>query len=415
MKGLADIDDLPELDPLPASWIRDEPVAPIADDQAPLLRWHGDAPPRPIEWQVEEVLPAHGVAILAGQSGVAKTFVGIDLSIAIMTGNSFAGCSTHSPGGVLWLAAEGENELELRLGGVIDGKLLPSYNDSVELDFDPRRMPFCWQAGAVPTLTEKNAKESLLRLAVHARKGILAEHGAALRMIVIDTLAAAAAFADENSSGETMAVMNLLRAVSVETGALVLVIDHFGKMAETGVRGSSAKHASADAVLAILADRDLSGNVANRRLVIHKLRAGATGREFPFELRSVPVELGSTCVVDWDLARTAANSQKPTRDPWRGNARFLRSAIDVMSDKSKAIRPFGSEGPEVKALDREEVRREFYAAYPADGDSDKARAATRRQAFDRAIKAGVAATLLQVRELEGVTWLWLTGNSNSDK
>ena len=69
-------------------------------------------------------------------------------------------------------------------------------------------------------------------------------------------MAAAAGFDDENSAAETQKAMNTLAALARETKALVLLIDHYGKIVETGVRGSSAKSAAADAILACLGDRD---------------------------------------------------------------------------------------------------------------------------------------------------------------
>jgi hypothetical protein len=48
--------------------------------------------------------------------------------------------------------------------------------------------------------------------------------------------------------------MNALAHSAKHTGALVLGIDHFGKVQETGTRGSSAKEAGADTVVALLAE-----------------------------------------------------------------------------------------------------------------------------------------------------------------
>ena len=45
--------------------------------------------------------------------------------------------------------------------------------------------------------------------------------------------------------------MAVLTALALRLKCLVLVVDHFGKAAETGTRGGSAKEGSADAVLAI--------------------------------------------------------------------------------------------------------------------------------------------------------------------
>ena len=69
-------------------------------------------------------------------------------------------------------------------------------------------------------------------------------------------MSAAAGFDDENSAAETQKIMNVLASLARETRTLVLVIDHYGKVIDTGVRGSSAKSAAADAILACLGDRD---------------------------------------------------------------------------------------------------------------------------------------------------------------
>ena len=57
---------------------------------------------------------------------------------------------------------------------------------------------------------------------------------------------------------------------------------HVGKVVETGTRGSSAKEGAADAVIALLADRELSGGLRNTRLAVRKQRDGLSGFEIPF-------------------------------------------------------------------------------------------------------------------------------------
>jgi hypothetical protein len=68
---------------------------------------------------VDETLPQFGVAILGGQFGAAKTFVGADLAAAVIVGGEFAGKLVNRTGGVLWLAAEGETEIETRVHAAI--------------------------------------------------------------------------------------------------------------------------------------------------------------------------------------------------------------------------------------------------------------------------------------------------------
>ena len=90
------------------------------------------------------------------------------------------------------------------------------------------------------------------------RESIRERFGLPLVLIIIDTLNAAGNFKDANDAAEGQCIMNRLGELSRQTGAFVLAVDHFGKAVETGTRGTSAKEAAADVVLALLAERDIS-------------------------------------------------------------------------------------------------------------------------------------------------------------
>ena len=81
-----------------------------AAGRAPLLIWYGEDPPPPPKYLVSNMLPEDGVALIGGQYLLGKTFVGADLSAAVMTGGEFAGEPVMRTGAVLWFAAEGENK-----------------------------------------------------------------------------------------------------------------------------------------------------------------------------------------------------------------------------------------------------------------------------------------------------------------
>lgn len=195
----------------------------LKPDGPPALIWYRDLPPTPPSYAVEETLPEIGVAILGGQYGAAKTFVGADLTAAVIVGGDFAGKPVRRKGGVLWLAAEGETEIEMRVHAAIAAR----GGDAT------KRQPFARQAGLVPCLTEEEALERLKFLAMAAAEHTRKNFNCELALIVIDTLSAAAGFDDENSASETQKVMNMLAALARETQTLVLLIDHFGKVVET--------------------------------------------------------------------------------------------------------------------------------------------------------------------------------------
>jgi hypothetical protein len=345
-----------------------------AADHVTLLIWYGEDPPPPPKYLVSNMLPEDGLALIGGQYLLGKTFVGADLSAALMTGAMFAGELVMRKGAVLWFAAEGEREIEGRVRAAVESKFGGS---------GPQ--PFARQAAGVPMLTDPDALEKLKAHAEEAAKHAQEKFGLPLALIVIDTISAAAGFTDENSASETQKVMTLLRELSRATGALVLPIDHYGKQTETGIRGSSAKSAAADAILACLGERDNEGNVTNHRLAVTKLRNGPTGRVIPFELRQTETEFGVTCIVEW---RATSVEAAPPENPkaWPKSLVILRRALlNALTDFGKRVRPF-ADNLEVLAVDREKVRAEFMKTYPA--DSRKAKGERFRRCEIAAVERG---------------------------
>jgi hypothetical protein len=232
------------------------------------LRWHGEEDSSPTrKWLVKNMLPERGAGLLSGQWGTFKTFIAIDLAGAVMTGGSFAGHPVKRRSGVLFMAAEGESEVPIRIRGLVEAKY-PGHG----------KLPFAWFEGC-PTLIETGAIEQLEAIAIEAANKMRSEFDVELVLIIVDTMSAAAGFTDENKSSEGQQAMNVLNELSKRTGALVMACDHFGKAVETGTRGTSAKEAAADCIIACLGEKNTAGHVTNTRIAIRKLRGGATGAE----------------------------------------------------------------------------------------------------------------------------------------
>ena len=279
---------------------RREPLKRDAD--LPPLYAHGDPDPRPIKsWLIKHLIPACGHGLLSGQWGAGKTFVVFDLAAALRDRPAFPGPCCEAPERRVLIAAEGADEIRLRLDAVIRAKC-----------GNLQRAPFRWYETA-PMLLHKGAVETLVAMARQAEASLQQKFGLPLGLVIIDTIAACAGYAragDENDPATGQAVMNVLKAVAQQISCFVLGVDHFGKSLEAGTRGASSKEASGDLVLACLGDKELSGNVVNTRLAVRKNRGGQQGREYPFALRGVeapePDEDGeavTTMVVDWAPAQ----------------------------------------------------------------------------------------------------------------
>jgi hypothetical protein len=151
--------------------------------------------------------------------------------------------------------------------------------------------------------------------------------------------------------------------------------------------------------------------VTNPRLCVRKRRGGPAGVEYQFATKIV--ELGT----DEDGERltslaiefgTAAPAAEPDSRWTRSLATLRKIMMALLADAGEEIRPF-ADGPAVRAIRSETVRTEFYRQYAtADADPKKKQEA-RKKAYQRAVRTAQDKGLLNVREVDGVEWLWLAG------
>jgi AAA domain len=196
----------------------------------------------PAQWIIKGLLPAAGVLILPGQWGTYKTTLEYEMALSITTGDAFAGSyRIKRPGAVMIYALEGDpqsNNRRMRAIAEFHGKGNPS-------------LPIYWSREC-PPLSHPNTVGEVVAAFNSVAARARPEHNVSVRVIWIDTYSIAAGHAlsgDDNDRAATQKCFNTLRKISQQTGVLVAVIDHFGKLQEAGTTGSSGKEGNADAVL----------------------------------------------------------------------------------------------------------------------------------------------------------------------
>jgi AAA domain len=369
-----------------------------ANDSNAGWHFHHDDNPAPTPWLIKNILPETGAGLISGQWGTYKTTVALDLAVSVMTDTPFANrYAVKRSGGVAYFALEGIGGLASRLTAIAHAR------------GSTGALPFAYR-GDCPALTAADAFDKLTIMIGDVTRQIQDRFNVATVLVLIDTIITAASYAksgDESDAAIGQRVMSVLSRLSQRTGALAVGIDHFGKIVETGTRGTSAKEGHADAVLALLADRELAGTISNTRLAVRKLRDGVSGLELPFTPKTL--EIGTDAdgdpitrvIIDW----TTAMEERPGTKTWSRSLRLLRRILMNTLVDGIDIQPFLN-GPTVRACSLDLVRAEFSKQYDAEGDA-KQKASIRRKAFKRAIEDAQAKELAVMREINGAQMVWL--------
>ena len=276
-------------------------------------------------------------------------------------------------------------------------------------------LPIAW-LGEVPDLKRPSEVAAMIPRLRAVDDHFRETFGVRLGVVVCDTLAATFNLDDEDDNSEAAQTIRIMKGIVDKLGVTVMPVHHFGKATDTGLRGASGWRAGCDTVLAVLANRDqTTGRCDNRRLALSKSRVSEEGLTIPFSLRFVALgidedgdEFGS-CYVEPGTGFNAADEvlTKKEAGPPRAARVYLDSIGVVLGEHGHKVRPFGFDGPEVVAVDREIVRGEFYKLWPADGETEKAKAEAKRKSFARGEDWSLSRKKVATYELAGKQLLWL--------
>jgi len=181
-------------------------------------------------WIIKTVLPQSDLVVLFGESGSGKSFVALDLCMAVARGAPWRGHRTKQ-GRVVYIAAEGGGGFRKRLKAY-------AAHHGLSLKGVPMGI-----IHATPNFLIRQD-------AADVAKSVKAKDPTSL--IVVDTLAQTTPGANENSSDDMGLVLAHFKALHRATGATVVLVHHAGKDTSKGARGWSGLRAAADAEIEVV-------------------------------------------------------------------------------------------------------------------------------------------------------------------
>jgi archaellum biogenesis ATPase FlaH len=323
---------------------------------------------KPMEWIIKNVLPHGELGMVFGASGSGKSFLLIDMAAAIARGTPWRD-KTVRKGRVCYIVAEGAAGFRKR----IDAYCLHNEIAVNELDM--------YVIADAPNLNQKDHVKALTEGIKSAGHFVL---------VILDTLAAVTAGADENSAQDMGIILDRARSIGRDTGAMTLLVHHAGKQADRGARGSTALKGRVDVEIEVLrSDND-------RAAVVSKLRDQEDGAAFGFQLQVVNVgmddegEVIDSCVIEHAATAGAVTRNKPKGKHETAVYKIVLDLMDV------------GDAPTV-----EDVLTEYLNRNPHDANLGRD---TRRQHAQRALRALIDKGFLVADGLR----LRLTGGESDD-
>jgi hypothetical protein len=211
-------------------------------------------------WIIKNIIPETGLISIYGAPATGKSFLCIDMAIAIARGQMWFGHKVKQRR-VIYCALEGEAGISNRMKAIIEAT---------------KR-----EDGLIDIITQPInvlIKEDCVRL-VEAIRATRSDNP----VIIIDTLNRASSGSDENSSKDMGMIIDACKWIQASVGGLVCAVHHSGKDATKGLRGHSSLLAALDVAIETTRDGD------DRNWTLAKSKDGQDGIEFDFRLESVVI------------------------------------------------------------------------------------------------------------------------------
>lgn len=269
-----------------------------------------------VKWLIKHILPERGAYQFYGGSGDGKTFVVLDMMLALCRGVDWNGYKVKKRCKVVYVCAEGQGGFISRL------RAYAKHYDISDLD----TLDF-WVITDVPNFrTMEDVK--LLAAKVNACGEIDA--------CIIDTLAQVTPGADENAAKDMGLVLRHFAEFRKLTSSGSGIVHHSGKDPSKGARGSSILKGVLDAEFCIAKNDD-----GTRSFWVDKMKDDRDGFGFNFTLETVNFgmdednEIVSSCVVKY-LGTTSSKKKKKITG-YKGQKKAVLEAFEKLGGVSEHV------------------------------------------------------------------------------
>lgn len=324
----------------------------------------------PMRWIVKGLIPLAGIAALYGPSGSGKSFLLIDLALAISTGEIFWFGRRLSAVPITYVCLEGESGLGKRVKAWFtrNKKALPNTLRFVTQPFNLLTDDVIELANAIISAGQKGG------------------------LIILDTLNRAAPGADENSPVDMGKIIKACADLQRLTGGGILVTHHMGKDETKKMRGHSSLPAALDGAI------EVTRTASGRQWSVAKSKDDKDGDTFPFELEIIDLGTDSDDDAITSCVIAPCSEHDPTikrrRMPTGDNQKIVFEALGELFKKSSNWGKGGA--PITKAcVEYTTALEHAISALPCDTKRQKERT---KQAISGLISNGF------LKHREG--WLW---------
>jgi hypothetical protein len=286
----------------------------------------------PVSWLIKGLFIAQGTNFIYGASGAGKSFIALEMCMAIAEGRPWHGRKTKQRP-VVYIALEGQAGIRQRL--------------NAWAKVNKRKPPGNFYVYAPQGLDMRNTMHQEATVAAIRKMGLIEP------VLFVDTFAQAFPGIKENASEDMSVALYALTGVKNELEGSLIVAHHTGKALAAGLRGHSSMEGAADGAVLISREGD------DRSWKATKVKDGADNVGATFFLEIIETDLVdedgdpvTSCYIREGEARSGEEEQKPRlHGAQRKTLVFLHCMLDTKGViVPKFMRPSVSHEDAIKYL-----------------------------------------------------------------